>query len=261
MRKIVTTSNLQLNLAEHGVVIPRSTENLDAYDDILRGTEYLLTLTKDGNTKARPMFEKAIELDPRYAAAYALLGLNYWVGWSAAFDPDPSAVERGFKLEQQAIALDDSLSIAHSTLAPIYLRLPGFQTELALAEAQRGIALDPNSASGYFFLADVLNALGKATQALIAIENAIRLDPRNTTNYLYEQGWSYRLLGRWDEAISSLRAYETHYPEHLPTHVIWLRPMAAWVTWRPRRLRLPRSIGWLRSSRIQSLAIGTWRKP
>ncbi|MBV8360500.1 MAG: tetratricopeptide repeat protein [Deltaproteobacteria bacterium] len=219
VRKIVTTSNLQLNLAEYGAVIPRSTENLEAYDDVLRGTEYLITLTKDGNTKARPMFEKAIELDPRYATAYALLGVNYWVGWSAAFDPDPNALKRGLKAEQQALALDDSVSIAHSILAPLYL--VGGQTERALAEAQKGIALDPNYASGYEFLADVLNILGKATQALIAIEKAIRLDPRNTVNYLYEQGWSYRLLGRWDEAILLLKAHATRYPEHLSAHT-WL---------------------------------------
>jgi adenylate cyclase len=218
VRKIVTTSNLQLNLAERGVLIPRSTENLEAYDDVLRGTEYLSALTKDGNTKARPMFEKAIELDPRYADAYALLGSNYWLGWALAFDPDPNALKRGLKLEQQAIALDDSLAFAHSTLASIYMTGANFQMDLALAEAQRGIALDPNSASGYLFLANVLNGLGKGKQALIAIEKAIRLDPRNTINYLLDQGWSYRLLGRWDEAISSLKAYETRYPENIVPH-------------------------------------------
>jgi adenylate cyclase len=221
VRKIVTTSNLQLNLAEHGVVIPRSTENLEAYDDVLRGTEYLLPLTKDGNSKARPMFEKAIELDPRYAVAYALLGLNYWVGWAVAFDPDPNALKRGLKLEQQAIALDDSLAGAHSISGDIYVA--SGQYDRGLAEAQRGTALDPNSAVGYSYLADVLNLLGKATDALIAIDKAIRLDPRNTISYLYEQGWSYSLLGRWDEAISSLKAYETRYPEHLYNHVRLVR--------------------------------------
>jgi adenylate cyclase len=217
VRRIVTTSDLQLNLARYGLVIPRSTENLEAYDDLLRGTEYLAALTKDGNTKARPMFEKAIELDPRYAAAHALLGLNYWIGWATGFDPDPNAIKRGLKLEQQAIGLDDSLAAAHSLAGMIYSG--SGQYDRGLAEAQRGITLDPNFAVGYLSLAEVLNQLGKATPALAAIEKAIRLDPRNTTQYLYEQGWSYRLLGRWDEAIPSLKAYETRYPEQLPSRV------------------------------------------
>jgi adenylate cyclase len=74
VRRIVTTLNLQLALSQQGVLIPRTTDNLEAYDDLLRGTEYLLELTNDGNARAQSMFEKAIQLDPKYAAAYGYLG-------------------------------------------------------------------------------------------------------------------------------------------------------------------------------------------
>jgi adenylate cyclase len=117
---IVATANIQLNLAQHGVVILRSTENLEAFDDVLRGMKYLVAPTKDDNARARQTFEQAIALDPAYAAAYALLGLSYWVGWALAFDPDPNAVKRGLKPEQQAIALDDSLAGGHGILAEFY---------------------------------------------------------------------------------------------------------------------------------------------
>jgi TolB-like protein/predicted Zn-dependent protease len=216
VRKIVTTLNLQLALAQQGILIPRTTENLEAYDDLLRGTEYLASLTKDGDAKARPMFEKAIELDPKYAAAYALLGLNYFQGRVLAFDPDPNAGERALKMEQQALALDDSLSLAHSILAAIYVQKG--QNDQALTEAQRGIALDPNSASGYFWLADVLNLQSKAAEALAAAEKAIRLDPRNRDNYLWEQGWALTELGQCSEAIPALKRYLARYPYHLWAH-------------------------------------------
>jgi adenylate cyclase len=218
VRKIVTTSNLQLNLAQHGIVIPRSTENLEAYDDVLRGTEYLFAYTKDDNFRARRAFQQAIILDPGYATAYALLGLNYWFGWELALDPDTNSTKRGLKLEQQAIALDDSLSLAHSALGLIYLFTGQF--DRALAEAQRGVTLDPNSAAGYLGLAEVLNWLSKPTQALAAIDRAIRLDPRNTINYLAQQGWSYTQLGRWDEAISLLKLFQTRNPNDLWSHVL-----------------------------------------
>jgi hypothetical protein len=61
VRRIVTTSNLQLNLSQQGsIMIPRSTENLEAYDYLLRGWEYHIAVTRDGNAKARQMFEKAL---------------------------------------------------------------------------------------------------------------------------------------------------------------------------------------------------------
>ena len=57
-----------------------------------------------------------------------------------------------------------------------------------LTEAQRGIALDPNSAVGYFWLAEVLNNQVKPSQALAAVEKAMRLDPRNPDSYLWQRG-------------------------------------------------------------------------
>ena len=111
VRRIVTTLKLQLALSQKGILIPRTTENLEAYDDLLRGTEYFIRLTKEGNAKARPLFEKAIELDAKYAMAYASLGWNYLVGVIFALNPDPDGIGRSLRLEQQAITLDDSLSL------------------------------------------------------------------------------------------------------------------------------------------------------
>src|SRR5713101_4806110 len=71
VRRIVTTLNLQLTLTERGTFdVHQTTNNLEAYDDFLRGCEYYWSFTKEGNAKARQMFEKAIELDPKYADAY-----------------------------------------------------------------------------------------------------------------------------------------------------------------------------------------------
>jgi adenylate cyclase len=219
VRRIVTTLNLQIALSQQGIVIPRSTDNLEAYDDLLRGTQYLVSDTKDGNIKARQMFEKAIALDRRYSAAYVLLAASYFQGWVLSFNPDPNGLERAFQLVQQSIALDDSIAIAHGQLAAIYVQRG--QNDQALAEAQRGIALDGNSADSYFWLAEVLNNQGKPTEALIAAQKAMRLDPRNGANYLFEEGFAYSQLGLWEEAIPALRTCLARYPNHL-----WAR---AWL--------------------------------
>jgi adenylate cyclase len=203
VRRIVTTLNLQLTLAQRGLLIPRETENLEAYDDVLRGWEYYLGFTKDGNAKARRMFEKAIELDPKYARAYWGLGANYHAGWLLLLSPDLNGLERAFQLMQQAIALDDSLSGAHSLLAGIYVQKG--QYDQAVTEAQRGIALNTNDARGYFWLAEVMNNMARPTEALVAVEKAMRLDPRNRDNYLFEQGLAYTQLGRYEDAIPALK--------------------------------------------------------
>jgi TolB-like protein/DNA-binding winged helix-turn-helix (wHTH) protein/predicted Zn-dependent protease len=204
VRRIVTTLHLELALAQKGLLIPRSTENLEAYDDLLRGMEYLLRFTKEGNAKARPLLEKTIELDPRYAWAYAALGANFCVGWTHAFTADPRDLEQASKMEQRAIVLDDSLSFAHGEMGLIYTLIG--RHDDAITEVQRAIALDPNSALGYFFLAEVLNdQIRRPAEALAAVRKAMRLDPRNPDNYLWQQGRAYALLGRWKESIFALK--------------------------------------------------------
>jgi tetratricopeptide (TPR) repeat protein len=199
-------------------MVPRSTENLDAYDDLLRGLEYHLTLTRERNLKAQRMLERAIELDPKYAAAYAILGENYWIGWALLFNTDPGAPDRALQLEERAIALDDSVSIAHSVMAEIY-GLKGKPAQ-AVIEAQRAIALGPNSPSAYFLLADVLNKQSRPGEALHEIEKARRLDPRSDY-YLLSEGLAYFQLGRSKEAISALKPYSARYPDVVWSHV-WM---------------------------------------
>ncbi len=214
VRRIVTTLDLRIALSQRGYLIPRTTENLEAYDDLLRGLEYALSLSKDGNAKARPMLEKALELDPKYAEAYAVLGWNYFFGRVLGFDPDPKSTERALQLEQQAVALDDSLNVAHRGLAEVYAEKG--QYDQAVIEAQRAIALEPNSASGYHTLADVLNFQGKPAEALVAVDKAMRLDPRNPDKiYLYPKGLACTSLGRWQEAIPALKSFVARYPDFI----------------------------------------------
>jgi adenylate cyclase len=219
VRRIMTTLNLQLALSQKGILIPRTTSNLDAYDDLLRGAEYLFRLTKDGNAKARPLFEKAIELDSQYAAAYALMGEDYYLGWSLAFNSDPNGMKLASQMEQRAIALDDSLSSAYGAMARIEAYNGLF--DQAETEARRAIALDPNSAPAYFALASVLNTENRAADALLSIEKAIRLDPRNPDLYLADQGLDELSLGRYKEAILVLNRYVAHYPDIIWAHT-WL---------------------------------------
>jgi hypothetical protein len=55
----------------------KPTENLDAYDYLLRGRDYIARNTRSGNEQAKMLFERAIDLDPTYASAYVALDLTW----------------------------------------------------------------------------------------------------------------------------------------------------------------------------------------
>src|SRR5207245_4467138 len=94
VQKIVITLKLQLTLMDQGWIVRKRTGNLEAYDAILRGHEYLWRYTQEANAQARQMFEKAVALDPQYADAYTLLGYSYFREWLFGWSTDPQTLER-----------------------------------------------------------------------------------------------------------------------------------------------------------------------
>jgi tetratricopeptide (TPR) repeat protein len=193
----------------------------------LRGGVYLDRRTKEANAQARQLFEKAIELDPHYAAAYAWLGWSYYREWTWQWNPDPQSLERAFELGQQAVALDDSSSYAHGLLGDVYAWKK--QYEQALAEGERAIALDPNYAEAYLWLAEILNRSGRPQKALGVIETAMRLNPRYPPYYLQMLGWAYLVMGRFEEAIAALKQAVSRNPNLLHAHVMLANSyLSAW---------------------------------
>jgi TolB-like protein len=97
VQRMATTLQLQLTLIEQGRLVRKRTDNLEAYDFSLRGVESYWQAwsetSKEGNARARRMVEKAIELDPQYAEAYAYLGATYSLEWFYfwKYSPDPQA--------------------------------------------------------------------------------------------------------------------------------------------------------------------------
>lgn len=121
-QQIVTTLKLQLTVRERGLLVGRSPGNVAAYDTLLRGLVSLGQTTKEANTRARDLFEKALEIDPQYAEAYAFLGRTHWMDWVFAWSADrPQSLERAFAAAQKAVRLNDALPLAHSTLGQVYM--------------------------------------------------------------------------------------------------------------------------------------------
>jgi len=217
VQKIVTTLKLQLTLWGQGIFVRKTTDNLEAYDTYLRGVESFYRLTKEANLQARQMFEKTVELDPRYAEAYARLSWTRARDWIYLWVQDPQTLEQAFALAQKAVTLDGSLPLAHRVLGFVYLWKK--QHEQAIAEAERAIVLDPNNAEGYVRLAHILKFVGRSKEAIQLMEKAMRLNPHYPFDYLFELGVAYHLTGRYEEALVPLKKAVTLNPKHVFTHV------------------------------------------
>src|SRR5260370_40283135 len=92
------------------------------------------------------------------------------------------------------------------------------QYDQATAEAERAIALDPNSVVGYRALAEIMDFSGKPAEAVGLAEKAMRLDPRNRDLYLFFQGKSYNQMGRYQEASPMLKRHLARYPNNGRAH-------------------------------------------
>ena len=133
--------------------------------------------------------------------------------WSA----DPQTLERALALARQAVALDDSLPGAHSILSIVYGQQQ--QPDQAVAEGERAITLDSNNADSYASQAQVLSWAGRPEEALRAVAQAMRLNPRYPPWYLFESGMAYHLTGRYAEAIATLQDSISRNPNFLPPYV------------------------------------------
>ncbi|NOT53507.1 MAG: tetratricopeptide repeat protein, partial [Deltaproteobacteria bacterium] len=218
VRKIVTTLKLQLTLQTQAwYFVRKTTDNLEAYDYLLRGMEYYYRLTKEDNLQARRVFEKAVALDSQFAEAYARLGLTYYLESVWRWGPDVQTLEQGLAMAQRAVALDDSLPVAHAIFGSIYAAKK--QSEQALAASERAIALDPNSDESYARRAEVLNSLGRPEEALQSAQQVLRLNPLSPGSTLASLGGAYYGMGNYTEAISPLKTLIVRRPNFLMAYI------------------------------------------
>lgn len=148
----------------------RETSSLEAYQVFTEGRVRLEALEAAQVERAIKDFERAIELDPRYAAAHVGLGnAHFWQYETsrARNHPDGALLARSIDHVRRAIELERDLAEAHATLAFILVSA-GRATE-ALAAARRAVALEPGHWAHHFRVAHAawgeerLRALARAT--------------------------------------------------------------------------------------------------
>jgi TolB-like protein/class 3 adenylate cyclase/Flp pilus assembly protein TadD len=201
-QKIVAALAVKLTADDESLLASRGTDNVEAYDDYLRGLELQQRNTPDDLVKAVEYLKKATEFDPDFARAHAQLASAYHLIITRRWDVDLGWTDaRSLRSKHLQIAMENPTPLALRTSAKF--RLYRRQYEEAIDETERAIALDPNDADSYWSMGFVLTYGGRSAEAVDFFKTAMRLNPYYPGWYPYFLGVAQYCLERYEEAATS----------------------------------------------------------
>ena len=194
--RIVEALETKPSSAELAAASAHPTENIEAYNDYLRGRKSIAGNVDDATVQtAMNFYNAALQKDPGFALAYAGLAdanLEMYFQKKDKFWSD-KAIEAAKKAE----SLNSKLPEVHSTLGSVYGATG--QTVQAIAENKRALELAPNSDEAYRRLGNAYIANNQKEEALRALEKAVDLNPYYWNN-LTALGNAYHRFGEDDKA-------------------------------------------------------------
>ena len=206
---------------DKGFAAYQQTTSPDAYDTFLRGRQsFYLYASRDENLKARAFFETAIQYDPNYALAYAMLAWTYAYdalnGWS---EDREASLHRALELANRAVSLNNALPVAYFVAGLAYRELGEYIK--AHVEAEKAIENDPSYANAHLLLATLLVHAGRPEEGLERIRRAMLINPHHPYNYTLHLGQALYILGRYDEAVAAFEEGLATNPASQRLHV-WM---------------------------------------
>ena len=203
VRTIVATLAGRINLAGAEIARRKPPASLAAYELVLRA-DALAWGTPEGAAEARLLLEKAVEVDPGYARAYAQLSFSLSREWSEDMSSSNRLQDEAFELARKAVALDENDTLCQLAMAWAHFHRGAH--ELADQYLAKALALNPNQPSTRADLAIFHNFRGEPEKAIDGLLDVIRIDPYYTPSWYWgELGAAYFNARRYDEAIASMR--------------------------------------------------------
>jgi TolB-like protein/DNA-binding winged helix-turn-helix (wHTH) protein/Tfp pilus assembly protein PilF len=217
-RSIAEEIRVTLTASDHARLARLRTFDTEAYQAYSKGRFYWNKRTEEGLKKAIGLFQQAVDRDPDYALAWDGLA-DCWLplGWYGYLAPEatfPHAREAVTK----ALALDDSLAEAHTSLAFVDLY---YDRDWAGAEREfrRAIALNPNYANGHHWYGEFLSLVGRHKQAIEEAQHARELDPLSAIINTWV-GSRYFFARQYDKAIEEYRNALEMDPDFAPARLV-----------------------------------------
>jgi len=198
--KIITALQVKLTAGEMAHGYAKGAKNIDAY---LKFLQAINTMTsREGTAQAKKLLEEAIVLDPGYSRLYTALAWTHAMDvWFGTTESPEQSLALALEISNKAISLDNSNAAAYGGLGWIY----GMKREYdrAIAECERAVSLDPNSAENFEWLGTVLTWAGRAEEAVKYLQHGIRLNPFPLASSLNFLAVAYRDSGQYEKAIEA----------------------------------------------------------
>jgi serine/threonine protein kinase/Tfp pilus assembly protein PilF len=214
--QIKLTPQEQRSLGSARPIVP------EAYDYFLRGRYYLNRQDQASNKTAIDMFDRAVEVDPNFAAAYAELA-QACVWRLFLFTPDEKQwEEKAFVAIEKALSLDQNLAEAHLARGRL-LWTPSnhFPHAEAIQEYRWAVRLNPNLDEAHHQLALIYGHIGLFDEALQELDKTVAINPGNLLAR-YRVGEIKLFQGRFEEALATFRSVPSEANPALAGHqTVW----------------------------------------
>jgi TolB-like protein/Flp pilus assembly protein TadD len=213
-RSVVAALKVQL-LPERAAGLERPATNPDAYAQVLLGRHLIVRGSLQGYQLALATFRKAVELDPKYAPAWAGVAIASFhvgegVGWH--LDSRENDFARTLAAADKAIELGPDLADGYAARG--YVRvLKTTDWAGARADLARALALSPGNAEAICSQGDLFATLGRLPEAIATLSRATELDPLSVQAW-WRLAWYHLGAGHVEEAREIARRTLELFPEH-----------------------------------------------
>lgn len=224
--RVVNALRVELSSGDRQRLVRDYATSVEAYDLFLRGLDHYGRRSGEDNKLAKEFFERAIAIEPGFARAYAGLALTYTInavnGWGASLEQSLAQAEA---LVDKARQLDQDLPQLHFVTAEVEMYRGNYSA--ALDELARAIALKPSYADAYALQGWVLHFAGRPKEGLVALEQAMDLNPRVPGAYYLVQGALRYELEEIAEAVRLLEMAVKNNPNYQLARVFLAASYAA----------------------------------
>jgi TolB-like protein/Flp pilus assembly protein TadD len=227
--RVIEQLDVTLLEPERRVLEARPTDNMEAYQAYLRGLEYnrQFDIAEEGKRLEVQMFERAVELDPDFALAYAALSRAHSALIILGMDTTQERLDKAKAAVDRALDLEPDLPEAHLALGYYYYwGLKEYDKAMAeLEEAAKGL---PNESEILKVSAYISRRQGRWDEALDLMLRASELDPLDAY-CLTEVGHTYKYMRNYEHAIQYYDRSIALAPDQVASHVF--RVFCYWEGW------------------------------